>query len=92
MAEARWPGYQNMISFDSPEVIRARHAYNLEVYGATEDDCKLVDLQEACGLVKKQRYGSTFQLHWTTYKGWKVYMYHTGIMAQIPDFETEEVA
>lgn len=81
----KYPGYQNMIAFDAPEVIQARHDDILASREATNDDCRLVNLQPTVGLEKKQGYKAVYQLHWTTGKGWQVYMQHTGCFVLNPD-------
>lgn len=87
----KYPGYQNMISFDSPEVISARHADILAFREATDDDCRLVNLEAAKGIDKKQGFGCTYQLHWTTGKGWQVYMQHTGCYVANPQGTKDDV-
>jgi hypothetical protein len=79
-----YPAFQNMISFDTPEVIRRRHEEHKEWTGATDKDIQLVNLAPTRGLEARQNYKSTFQLHWQTYVGWKCYMRHTGCLASDP--------
>jgi hypothetical protein len=91
MSETRFPGYQNMISRDSEEVVRTRHEQNLQHYNAGHEDC-IIKNMEVCtpnSLEYRQGFRCTFQLHFTSYKGWKVYMLNTGCFASIPEYENQ---
>jgi hypothetical protein len=81
----KYPGYQNLISFDPPETIRKRHEDILNTRNATNDDCRIVDLEPTTGFEAKKGYKSTYQLHWTTAIGWVCYMQHTGCYASLPE-------
>jgi hypothetical protein len=77
-------GYQDMISFDSPDVIRERHKQICEFRECTEQDIILFNVEDARGLEKKQGFKTLYNLKWFTAKGWQAYMQHTGIYAIAP--------
>lgn len=88
----RFPGYQNVISFNSPETILENHKHYLELRNATDEDCwieMILEIPEHAFDRKRYGYRCTYQVHWKTYKGWKVYMNHTGCFASIPEYEDE---
>jgi hypothetical protein len=74
----------NMGSFDDAGTIAKRHAEHMSHFEATEQDCKLLDLQPAPSWDKLKCH---YKLEFYTYKGWKVYMLHTGCFASIPQYE-----
>jgi hypothetical protein len=81
----RFPAYQNMISVDDSATIRRRHTEHLRFYRATLEDCWIESMHPAHA--HESPFQTHFQLHWTTYLGWKVYMLHTGCYSIIPDLE-----
>ena len=83
------PTYADMVSGDADvETIKARHAYNLKFFGATEADCELTDVR-AC---ESWQWGKVkFRLLVRSYIGWRVYMLHTGCIASMPEYETADV-
>ena len=83
----RFPAYQNMISIDDSATILRRHAHHLQLFNATNEDCRIEKLEE---IGHDPPFLTRFQLHWSTYVGWKVYMLHTGCFAFIPDLEPQE--
>lgn len=85
----QWPSYVNMCSYDPPEVIRRRHAEHLAYRDATDADCELVDLEPAPAW-DRSGIKSHYRLNVYTYRGWKVYMLHTGCFAVIPEFEGDD--
>lgn len=86
MSEHRFPSVANMVSYDSDvNAIRKHHEDHLAYFGATStDDCELVDLKPAPEWDKAKCH---FRLLIKTYKGWRVYMLHTGCIASIPEYE-----
>jgi hypothetical protein len=83
-----WPAYQNMISMDDSATVINRHAYNLRLFNATEQDCWIERMEQISN--DPHHFLTRFQLHCSTYLGWKVYMLHTGCFAIIPDLEKQE--
>jgi hypothetical protein len=85
MSEDRFPSVSNLVSYDGdPNEIVKRHQSNLAYFGATAEDCELFDLRPAPAW---DRAKSHFRLRIKTYKGWRVYMLHTGCIASIPEYE-----
>lgn len=82
----KYPGFQYLISQDSVEVVSERHNQILATYQATDEDCRIERLQPATiPLDIEHGMKSEFELHWTTPKGWQVYMMHTGIIVSCPE-------
>ena len=84
---AMFPAFQRMISRDDSATILRRHADHLRHYNATDADCHIERLEETNAFDKSQGFQCNYELHWTTYLGWKVYMLHTGCFASDPAFE-----
>ena len=72
-----------MCGRDTEEATRKHFEYNRNYYGATADDCELLNYSH------DGQWGH-YTISVKTYLGWKVYMLQTGCFASIPKFETKE--
>lgn len=85
-----WPGYVNMISQQTPDKILQQHNHYLEFREADLSDAWIENMQEITEhnpVPHRQGYRCEYQIHFISYKGWKVYMMHTGCFASIPGYE-----
>lgn len=81
VAQQEFPGIQFMLSRDTVEVVTRRHQEHLKHYGATNQDCWIEEIAEVASWMRGNGYQTEYTLRWNTYKGWRVYMLHTGCFA-----------
>lgn len=82
MSQNKFPGFQNMISAGDAENVQKNIKMWLGVYEAQPEECVIKNLEmiPEYELAYKQGLRVRYQLHWTTYKGYKTYMATTGVM------------
>ncbi len=79
---AQFPAFQNMVSFREAKDIIEDHKRYLEQIDCPPHECFIAEMEPVWTKHEKNRGLKTnYQLHWTSYKGWKVYMRHTGCFA-----------
>lgn len=78
---AQFPAYQRMSTHDSKDQVEYNLRMAYRIFGVIDpNECKIVDF------VARPDW-STYRLEWTTYLGWKCYMYMTGCIASDPKYE-----
>jgi hypothetical protein len=86
-----YPSYQNMISCQTPQETLQHFNHCLEHYQAELNEVWIESMREITqssdSVAHHQGFYSHYQIHFTTYKGWKVYMLMTGCFASIPNEE-----
>jgi hypothetical protein len=86
-----WPTFTNMISGESEQTIRQRHAEYLARFDSLEADCLLLNLESIAPSDPdhKRGYRTRYRLEAHTYEGWKVLKLHSGCFAMIPALEKD---
>lgn len=89
MKDRQFPGYQNMISASNVDTIKRQHEMHMRHNRASHEDCYIEELQDipTWDLAFKQGFRSRYRIIFNNYRGWKVYMNHTGCYAMIPEYE-----
>ena len=90
MSEKRWPSVAHLVSMDLDEQrIRQEHEHHLKFFNATDADCSIKEIAPC----PSWAHGKThYSLTINTYRGWRVYMLHTGCIASIPEFDEKSDA
>jgi hypothetical protein len=85
--ETRFPGFQRMISHMRREQVELHYVRCLAYYEVALDECELKEVQDTNSFDQSKGFFTKYELHWRTYRGWKVYMLMTGCFASIPEYE-----
>lgn len=90
MAGYNGPAFQRMISFDRAEYVEKEMDERRRMFSATTEDIEVKNIEAIPEWEQKHMrpvFHSRYELHWYTYKGWKVYMWCTGCLASDPAYE-----
>lgn len=82
---AQFPAYANMLSFGTIEASQRTLDEARRYANATEADIVATNVTQSLGI--KGNVETHYRLEWTTYRGWKAYMYCTGCLAFDPKHE-----
>lgn len=92
MAGYNGPEFQRMISFDRAEFVEREMDERRRMFSATKEDVEVKNIEAIPEWEQKHMrpaFHSRYEVHWYTYKGWKVYMWCTGCLASDPSYEKE---
>src|SRR5262245_44878606 len=83
------PAYANMLGGSLRGDIEKQLARNARIIGARADECVIRKMApvRSWEVAHTQGYRTRYQLHWTTYRGWRVYMLQAGRFASDPKLD-----